>query len=55
MDAAAALRRYLEDAHAALARGEAADAERQSKAISARVWALTDLLLGGAQPRMRML
>ncbi len=37
MDAAAALRRYLEDAHAALARGEAADAERHAKAVSALV------------------
>jgi hypothetical protein len=43
MNSAAALRRSLEDAHAALANGEAAEAERRAKAVTALVRAERDV------------
>jgi predicted glycoside hydrolase/deacetylase ChbG (UPF0249 family) len=43
MDRGAALRRLLDDAHAALADGDAADAERRAKAVSALIRAEGEL------------
>jgi len=43
MDAGTGLRRLLDDAHAALAAGDASDAERRAKAASALLRAERDL------------
>lgn len=43
MDCKTGLRRLLDDAHTALAEGEAADAERRAKAVSALVRAERDV------------